>query len=92
MAKGMIVTLTRKTLVAPTPGATGKPPPDGARAVFGIPGDRLEIMDGVKNGPNVWCSVIMRGKDGAEKARGFVIDMALIGQPGYKRGKVRTNG
>ncbi len=73
------LTLSRRTLLAPTPGATGKPA-DKAPAI-GQPGDVLKVKGMTRNRGARWFKAsLVRGDK--RVGTGYVIEAALAGQPG----------
>lgn len=77
------LTLSRRTVLAPTPGLTGQQGP-ARKAVFGQPGDVLKVKSATLTGKVTWFkSTLMRG--GKRIGSGYVISAALSGQPGAEK-------
>ena len=77
------ITLSRRTVVAPTPGLTGGA--DKSRmAVFGQPGDTLKVKTPtLNNGVRWYKATLLRA--GKRLGSGYVIEAALMGQPGVEK-------
>lgn len=76
------IELSRRTVLAPTPGATGKP--SNKKAVFGQPGDALEVEAIVAGRGGRWYKAALI-RDGQQIGNGYVIEAALAGQPGAQK-------
>lgn len=78
------LTLSRRTVVSPTPGLTGQTGQRPRKAVFGQPGDVLKVKSLTLTGGVRWYKcTLMRG--GQRVGSGYVIDAALVGQPGAEK-------
>ncbi len=73
------LTLSRRTLLAPTPGATGKPA-DKAPA-FGQPGDVLKVKGMTRRHGARWFKATL-SRGGRRIGGGYVVEAALCGQAG----------
>mgnify|MGYP001171173099 CR=1 FL=1 len=73
------LTLSRRTILAPTPGLTGKEG-DKRKAIFGQPGDVLTGLSAVPGRGGLWFEATLE-RDGKPAGSGYVIAAALAGQP-----------
>ncbi|NIC05269.1 hypothetical protein [Billgrantia bachuensis] len=77
------LTLSRRTVVAPTPGLTGTAD-KSRKAVFGLPGDSLKVKaPTLNNGVRWYKATLLRA--GRRVGSGYVIEAALMGQPGVEK-------
>lgn len=77
------ITLSRRTVVSPTPGLTGTAGKQ-KKAVFGQPGDTLKVKaPQLNNGVRWYKATLFR--TGKRLGSGYVIEAAMLGQPGIEK-------